>query len=166
MLIFGEIKSFDTPWHDPNVSEYSSILILFNSVDEGQEATVVSRGTVITDKSGRKSKMFGFNRPFTRNYGEKLILQVIQIHEDGSQSLVGYGFCDLVINQGKYSRDISVGLWRPKSENELINKLRGTFNPFVHSSLVLLPPQVDRSEMQSVASLGKVRIHIQRLAYK
>ena len=166
MLVFGEIKSFETPFHDSHVSEYSSIVTLFNAVDQPQEATVASRGRLIIDKAGKKLKVFGFNRPFTRNYGEKLILKVIQIHETGAQSLVGYGFCDLDINQGKYSREICVALWRPKSDCELINKLQGTFTPLVDSRLVLLPPEIDRSLLPAVASLGKVRIHIQRLAYK
>ena len=166
MLVFGEIRFFETPHHDSRISENSRICVIFSGPQGIREATLLSRGIVITEKCGTKKKVFAFNRPFTRNDDQRLVMQVIQIHESGGHSLVGYGFCDLDIDSGKYSREICVSLWRPKSDSEIINKLRGTFNPLVDMNLALLPPEVNRLQLQAVASVGKVHIHIQKLAYR
>ena len=165
MLVFGEIMSFETPDHDSKVDESSALVVIFSSPDGTPEATVLSRGSTVPDRNGTRSKFFGFNRPFTRTHGYRLILQVIQFYRSGAQSLIGYGYCDLDIEGESHFREITVPLWRPKSECEAANKYRGTFTPFVEPEYVTLPPEIERPKMRTVSSQGKVRINIQRLAY-
>lgn len=166
MLVFGEILAFETPSHDSKVDESSALVVIFSSSEGTPEATVMTRGITLPDPNGNKYKVFGFNRPFTRECGERLIFQVIQFYRSGAQSLIGYGYCDLDVELGvQVSREIKVSLWRPRSDQETINKYRGTFTPFVEPEYVTLPPEIEREKLHTVSTLGKVRIRIQRSSY-
>lgn len=166
MHVFGEIVSFETPVYDTCIDETASLFVIFNSPGEPREATILSRGTLTDGPQSKRKKVFAFQRPFTQILGNRLILEVIQCLRTGAQTLVGYGYCEMEMDPNCFSRDILVSLWRPKAPSETDNKLRGTFTPLVDSNLVTLPPCVDRSRLETVSALGKVKIHIQRLAYK
>jgi hypothetical protein len=165
MLVFGEIVAFETPAFDRSIDENANMLVIFSSPGQPKEATIVSQGTIIKSAGSLPRKVFGFNRPFTKEHGEKLIVEVILCRRSGAQSLVGYGYCDLVLNDAAHSEDILIPLWRPKTESEYANKLRGVFCPLADTSVVPCLDQFEGSEMSTVSALGKVKVSIHRPSY-
>ena len=167
MLVFGEIRSFETPASDTSIDENSSMFVVYYVAGRPPDSTVASRAAVITPKTAaiKPYKSFLFNRPITQLQGQRLILQVIQTKWTGAQILVGYGYCDLDIAPNSHTRIISVPLWRPRTNNEDRDRLCGTFSPLSDVSVVTLPDYVDPKDLEIESQLGRVVIHIQRSEY-
>ena len=167
MFIFGEIVSFETPQLD--TPDEACVFVLYNVSGRNSETTLASRGVVMEgmNKSGRriKKKVFGFNRPITQTYGQRMFVQVVLNYAECKQRLLGYGFCDLEIDKGKHSRNIEVVLWRPRTKHQTRNEFAGVLTPLSDPALVELPANVDRKVVSSNTELGKVLIHIQRSGY-
>lgn len=166
MLVFGEIISFESPVPDDSIDSSSSVVVIVSTPEGGLEATNVTKGVVTTDAYGRRKRVFPFNRPFTRDDVSMLVLQVIQVYATGAQSLVGYGSCQLEVESGSSSQEFLMPLWRPRSGTEFQNKQRGAFTPFADMQAVVLSPGMDGGKWQTVSSQGKVRVRIQRIAYR
>ena len=143
----------------------AAMVVIFSFPERQPEASIMSIGTVIRTKGAPPKKLFGFSRPFTGVDGSRLTLQVIQTNWNGGQRLIGYGYCDLILDTGTSSRVIDISLWRPKGPCDHGDKVCGTFHSLADPRLASLPREIDRRTFETVSALGKIKVHIQKSGY-
>lgn len=163
MFVFGEILSFET--EDVDISPDSPVFVLFRiSGNTKNESTIPTKGIKVKQENTAKA-VFLINRPFTQIQGSRMLLQLVQYTGTEKQKLIGYGFCDLDIDKGRYSRTVRIPLWHPRSKHFIRNEVCGVISPLSDINVVELPQHVDRKTVQTTAVIGEIVINIQKTGY-
>ena len=166
MTVFGEIVCFEM---DQDISEPdSTVFALFKVKGRLPEVTLVTRGIVVDkpcDGKATRKKVYLFHRPTTQANGQRMFFQLIQNFSDGTQKLLGYGYCDMDIEAGLSSRTVAVRLWGPRSETAKPDWLDDVTSSSDDSSSAGVPASVEQAKLSAVSEVGKLIIHIQRPGY-
>ncbi len=164
MLVFGAICSFETiPSRSRDISSDASLFVIFNVDGRYPETTLPARGFRVNQGLWKTQHVFSFNRPITQTHGDRMFFQVVQT-DASKQKLIGYGYCDLVIEPGDSSRVIDVLLWRPRSKSSW-GEFFGFMNPLVEPGIIEFPSSIDKRDMESVTVNGRLKVYIQICGY-